>query len=201
MCTGWTRCHRKEFQIKYGGVSQIKLLNKTKLNLYLAEKYIFKKLFKVTTYGWKVVNIIYDEMEKEYSGIHIRTYGFYRDFFENPSQIAKNYDLKMIKTEILHYYNRISPKIVYLCSDSMTFKNIVEEFTDTNIKLYFNNASSNHNRKFRKEMDEGTFIDLELLIKGKHSLLTAESTFSLLIYMRNNNCNLNTCKFIRRGDK
>lgn len=197
MCTRWIECKRNFFQLKFKNFIKRFQLEKANLNFYKAEKFVIKRNFILTHFGTTLIDSEKEKIGLFYSGIHIRTYGYFHDFSENIKQTAKKFDIEGFRKKVIEFYDSLIIKTVYLSSDSIKMKNIIKNIDNSEVTLYFKNISSNHNRNFKKEIDDYTFIDLELLSIAKMALLTKGSTFSILVYMKNINCSLKTCFFYR----
>lgn len=196
-CIRFVKCKKDLFQKKYRNFIQKFYLERTNQNVYKSEKYIINKNFILSEFGIKMKESKIKEIGKDYCGIHIRTYGYFKDFSEYSKQIAKKFDIDGFKVRVIQFYDILTVKTVYLISDSIKMKYIIKEIINKNITLHFRNKTSIHNRNSKKEIDEYTFIDLELLSEAKMALLTEGSTFSILVYMRNINCNIMTCFFFK----
>lgn len=198
LCNYWTTCEKKLFQRKYRRfIRKMRLVNIANNNLYISEKYLVNRIFTLSTNG---KNMKKDEMNaigNTYSGMHIRTFGFFKDFSERREDVPKKFNIDGYINRILEFYKVIKIKTVYLCSDSIKMKNIINGILNKRIKLIFKNETSKHNRNSMREIDRLTFIDLELLSEAKMALLTKSSTFSLLVFMKNRNCKSTTCFFYR----
>lgn len=197
-CITYTNCQKSLFQSKYKHFINKFSLNQSKnINLYASHKYVYQLMFRLTDFGQKLIN---DERRKlgwSYVGIHIRTFGYFKDFKENPREmVPKHFSFTRIIKGIDDYIIVRDIKRVYLCSDSIKFKLKVSEYFNNPKKILFKNTTTNHNRFFKNEIDKQTFTDLELLSSADSNILTKISTFSLLVYMKNKNCTIKNCIFL-----
>lgn len=195
-CITYTKYNRALFKKKFNHFRNKYTIFKFKtFNLYSSEKYLSKLFFKLSEAGKMLLNNERALLGWVYAGIHIRTYGHFDDFKENPIDVRKKFNVTLYLVSISNFYRRIDVKNVYLSSDSIIFKNMVNN-KSKEVNLHYKNVYTNHSKNFKSQIDEFTFLDIEILSNSKSSLLTKQSTFSLLIYMKNENCKKKNCIFV-----
>lgn len=116
-CTTYSKCNKSQFKSKYFYfIKKFNFKTSKIINLYTSQRFIYKMMFQLSSVGIKLLNYERGLLELNYSGIHIRTYGYFQDFHKNPSQKSHNFDFNSMIRKIENYIiNRETIFIFRLC--------------------------------------------------------------------------------------
>lgn len=141
-----------------------------------------------------------------YSGVHIRTWGFFNDFKdiiskENFKNKISTFNLERVRSTIMDFVKSFRMDI-YLASESIKIKEIVmKDMEKTEFKFYCQMISVIHSKTSNKRFDFNLLADIEMLSNADSLLLSSSSSLSQAISLKNKNCDLGKCKYVRTLDK
>lgn len=157
---------------------------------------IFNKYFSMTHKATQMLNEYLASQPKSFNGIHIRTYGCFKDFNEKTSY--RVFNISIINSYFADLINNSTVSTYYIASDSIKMKKYIEKLGKSNgVSVIYSKHKVKHSRSNKMSLDKSTFFELELMSISKELLLTNLSTFSMLIFFKNKNCfKNNRCIFM-----
>lgn len=157
---------------------------------------VFTKYFVTTSKAIDLINEYLVNLPKKYNGLHIRTFGYFKDFNEKVGD--RVFNISKIDKYLIDSYKISTTSNYYIASDSIKMKIYLKELgIKNNISIFYSKDNVTHSYLNKLFLDRYIFYELEVMSQSLELLLTNLSTFSMLILFKNKNCFIyNKCSFM-----